>query len=74
MNRSGHHRHVPNAASQYSPYPRSEPVIRRPSRSVVCRNATGAVATHLEHLRASGEDLSESLFEPTPQPPQQELY
>ena len=33
-----------------------------------------AVATHLEHLRASGEDLSESLFEPTPQPPQQELY
>jgi pilus assembly protein CpaF len=36
--------------------------------------ATGAVPVHLEHLQASGENLPASLFEPTPQPPQEELY
>jgi pilus assembly protein CpaF len=36
--------------------------------------ATGAVPAHLDQLRASGEDLPESLFEPTPQPPPEELY
>ena len=36
--------------------------------------ATGAVPVHLDHLIASGEDLSTSLFEVTPQPPKQELY
>jgi pilus assembly protein CpaF len=36
--------------------------------------ATGAVPVHLEHLRAGGEDLPVSLFEPTPQPGPEGLY
>ena len=37
-------------------------------------SATGHVPTHLEHLRQSGEDLSPTLFKPTPQPLREDLY
>ena len=37
-------------------------------------SATGHVPTHLEHLRASGEDLPQALFMPTPQPLREDLY
>jgi pilus assembly protein CpaF len=37
-------------------------------------SATGHVPTHLEHLRASGEDLPQTLFKPTPQPLREDLY
>ena len=36
--------------------------------------STGAVPDHLDHLRASGEDLPVSLFEPTPEPPSEQMY
>jgi pilus assembly protein CpaF len=37
-------------------------------------SATGHTPTHLEHLRASGEDLSPSMFKPTAQPLREDLY
>ena len=36
--------------------------------------ATGAVPEHLDHMRASGEDLPTSLFEPTPEPSPGDMY
>lgn len=37
-------------------------------------SATGHAPVHLEHLRASGEDLPPTIFRPTAQPLQEELY
>jgi pilus assembly protein CpaF len=36
--------------------------------------AAGVISSHLEHMRASGEDLPASLFEPTPEPSPEEMY
>ena len=36
--------------------------------------STGAVPAHLDHLRASGEDLPLSLFALTPEPPSEQMY
>jgi pilus assembly protein CpaF len=36
--------------------------------------ATGILPMRLDHLKASGEEVSESIFEPTPPPPPDKLY
>jgi len=36
--------------------------------------AMGALPMRLEHLRASGEELPESLFTAPPPPPREEMY
>jgi pilus assembly protein CpaF len=36
--------------------------------------AIGTLPDHLGQLRASGEDLLDAMFQPTPEPPAEEMY
>ena len=47
------------------------PFFREP---VGYHTATGVIPMRMEHLKAEGEDVPESLFKPTPQPPPDKLY
>jgi len=42
-------------------------------RAVGYHTATGTGTTYAEHFKSNGSDLPESMFEPTPQPPMEEL-
>jgi pilus assembly protein CpaF len=43
-------------------------------KAVGYHTATGVIPMRMEHLKAEGEDVPESLFTPTPQPPPDKLY
>ncbi|MEP6751779.1 MAG: CpaF family protein [Candidatus Dormiibacterota bacterium] len=43
-------------------------------KAVGYHTATGVIPMRMEHLKAEGEDVPESLFNPTPQPPPDKLY
>ncbi|HEY2597092.1 MAG TPA: CpaF family protein, partial [Candidatus Dormibacteraeota bacterium] len=43
-------------------------------KAVGYHTATGLIPMRMEHLKAEGEDVPESLFTPTPQPPPDKLY
>ena len=43
-------------------------------KAVGYHTATGVIPMRMEHLKAEGEDVPESLFRPTPQPPPDKLY
>jgi pilus assembly protein CpaF len=43
-------------------------------KAVGYHTATGVVPMRMEHLRSEGEDVSEKLFVPIPQPPPDKLY
>jgi pilus assembly protein CpaF len=43
-------------------------------KAVGYHTATGVIPMRMEHLRAEGEDVPTSLFNPTPQPPPDKLY
>ena len=43
-------------------------------KAVGYHTATGVIPMRMEHLKAEGEDVPESLFKPTPQPPPDKLY
>jgi pilus assembly protein CpaF len=43
-------------------------------KAVGYHTATGVLPMRMEHLRSEGEDVSEKLFVPTPQPPPDKLY
>jgi len=43
-------------------------------KAVGYHTATGLIPMRMEHLRAEGEEVSEHLFKPTPQPSPDKLY
>jgi pilus assembly protein CpaF len=43
-------------------------------KAVGYHTATGLLPIRMEHLRSEGEEVSENLFKPTPQPPPDKLY
>ena len=43
-------------------------------KAVGYHTATGIIPMRMEHLKSEGEDVPESLFNPTPQPPPDKLY
>src|SRR6266540_877087 len=43
-------------------------------KAVGYHTATGLLPVRMEHLKAEGEDIPQSLFVPTPQPPPDKLY
>jgi pilus assembly protein CpaF len=43
-------------------------------KAVGYHTATGIIPMRMEHLKSEGEDVPESLFTPTPQPPPDKLY
>jgi len=43
-------------------------------KAVGYHTATGVIPMRMEHLKSEGEDVPESLFNPTPQPPPDKLY
>jgi pilus assembly protein CpaF len=43
-------------------------------KAVGYHTATGVIPMRMEHLKSEGEDVPESLFKPTPQPPPDKLY
>jgi len=43
-------------------------------KAVGYHTATGIIPMRMEHLKSEGEDVPESLFKPTPQPPPDKLY
>jgi pilus assembly protein CpaF len=48
--------------------------VNADGKAVGYHTATGAIPMRMEHLRSEGEDVSESLFVPTPQPSPDKLY
>src|SRR6202521_4436677 len=48
--------------------------INAEGKAVGYHTATGVIPMRMEHLRSEGEDVSETLFTPTPQPPPDKLY
>jgi pilus assembly protein CpaF len=48
--------------------------VNAEGKAVGYHTATGVVPFRMEHLRAEGEDLSESLFAPVKQPSPDKLY
>jgi pilus assembly protein CpaF len=48
--------------------------VNAEGKAVGYHTATGVIPMRMEHLRAEGEDVPESLFHPTPQPPPDKLY
>jgi pilus assembly protein CpaF len=48
--------------------------VNSEGKAVGYHTATGLIPMRMEHLRSEGEDIPESLFVPTPQPPPDKLY
>src|SRR5438270_7988002 len=48
--------------------------VNSEGKAVGYHTATGVIPMRMEHLRSEGEDVPESLFVPTPQPPPDKLY
>ena len=48
--------------------------VNAEGKAVGYHTATGVIPMRMEHLKAEGEDVPESLFKPTPQPPPDKLY
>src|SRR5258706_1005291 len=48
--------------------------VNSEGKAVGYHTATGLIPMRMEHLRSEGEDIPESLFRPTPQPPPDKLY
>ncbi len=48
--------------------------VNAEGKAVGYHTATGLLPMRMEHLRSEGEDVPESLFKPTPQPPADKLY
>jgi pilus assembly protein CpaF len=48
--------------------------INAEGKAVGYHTATGVIPMRMEHLRSEGEDVPETLFTPTPQPPPDKLY
>ncbi len=48
--------------------------VNSEGKAVGYHTATGIIPMRMEHLRSEGEDVPESLFVPTPQPPPDKLY
>jgi pilus assembly protein CpaF len=48
--------------------------VNAEGKAVGYHTATGLLPMRMEHLRSEGEDVPESLFTPTPQPPADKLY
>jgi pilus assembly protein CpaF len=48
--------------------------VNADGKAVGYHTATGIKPMRMEHLRSEGEDVSEKLFVPTPQPPPDKLY
>src|SRR5438445_433352 len=48
--------------------------VNSEGKAVGYHTATGVLPMRMEHLRSEGEDVAESLFVPTPQPPPDKLY
>src|SRR5487761_1270411 len=48
--------------------------VNAEGKAVGYHTATGVIPMRMEHLKAEGEDVPESLFNPTPQPPPDKLY
>src|SRR6266852_6310901 len=48
--------------------------VNSEGKAVGYHTATGLIPMRMEHLRSEGEDVPESLFVPTPQPPADKLY
>jgi pilus assembly protein CpaF len=43
-------------------------------KAIGFHTATGILPMRLDHLRASGEEVPEDIFKPTPEPPHDHLY
>jgi pilus assembly protein CpaF len=48
--------------------------VNSEGKAVGYHTATGVRPIRMDHLRSEGEDVPESLFTPTPQPPPDKLY
>ena len=48
--------------------------INAEGKAVGYHTATGVIPMRMEHLKSEGEDVPETLFTPTPQPPPDKLY
>src|SRR5216683_321582 len=48
--------------------------VNAEGKAVGYHTATGVLPMRMEHLKAEGEDVPESLFKPTPKPPADKLY
>src|SRR5579859_2180587 len=48
--------------------------VNADGKAVGYHTATGVIPMRMEHLRAEGEEVPESIFTPTPQPPPDKLY
>jgi pilus assembly protein CpaF len=48
--------------------------VNADGKAVGYHTATGVIPMRMEHLRSEGEDVPESIFTPTPQPPPDKLY
>jgi pilus assembly protein CpaF len=48
--------------------------VNSDGKAVGYHTATGTIPMRMEHLKAEGEEVPESLFAPTPQPPPAKLY
>jgi pilus assembly protein CpaF len=48
--------------------------VNAEGKAVGFHTATGIIPMRMEHLRSEGEDVPESLFNPTPPPPPDKLY
>jgi pilus assembly protein CpaF len=48
--------------------------VNAEGKAVGYHTATGVLPMRMEHLRSEGEDVSENLFKPTPQPSPDKLY
>jgi len=48
--------------------------VNSEGKAVGYHTATGVLPVRMEHLKSEGEDVPESLFIPTPQPPPDKLY
>jgi pilus assembly protein CpaF len=48
--------------------------VSQDGKAIGYHTATGIKPIHMEHFKASGEDLPESMFTPTPEPPTEKLY
>jgi pilus assembly protein CpaF len=48
--------------------------VNENGKAVGYHTASGTIPLRMEHLKAEGEEIPESLFQPTPQPSPDKLY